>query len=60
MATINLVAIIPLGGLAVKLLRDYERKLKAGEDPGFHVSDLPEARNVALWQDTPETAPLQK
>lgn len=51
MATINLVAILPLGGLAVKLLKDYERKLKAGQDPAFHVSDLPEARNVALWRD---------
>ncbi|MPZ04484.1 alanine:cation symporter family protein, partial [Micrococcus luteus] len=59
MATINLVAIIPLGGLAVKLLRDYERKLKAGMDPGFHISDLPEARNVALWRDEPKTSPLQ-
>jgi len=59
MATINLVAIIPLGGLAVKLLRDYERKLKAGMDPGFHLSDLPEARNVALWRDEPKTSPLQ-
>ena len=51
MATINLVAIIPLGGLAVKLLKDYERKLKAGEDPQFRVSDLPEAKNVPLWRD---------
>ena len=59
MATINLVAIIPLGGLAVKLLRDYERKLKAGMNPGFHISDLPEARNVALWRDEPKTSPLQ-
>ena len=60
MATINLVAIIPLGGLAVKLLKDYERKLKAGEDPGFHASDLPEARNVTLWQDEPETTHREK
>ncbi|UBH25420.1 alanine:cation symporter family protein [Micrococcus porci] len=51
MATINLVAIIPLGGLAVKLLQDYERKLKAGEDPHFRLADLPEAKNVPLWGD---------
>ncbi|MCK6095286.1 alanine/glycine:cation symporter family protein [Micrococcus sp. 2A] len=49
MATINLIAILPLGHLAVKLLKDYERKLKAGQDPHFHISDLPEARGVALW-----------
>lgn len=60
MATINLVAILPLGGLAVKLLRDYERKLKAGQDPSFHVSDLPEARNVTLWQDETQPVPLEK
>lgn len=56
MATINLVAILPLGGLAVKLLRDYERKLKAGHDPNFHIEDLPEAKNVALWHDGDATA----
>ena len=56
MATINLVAILPLGGLAVKLLKDYERKLKAGHDPSFHLEDLPEAKNVPLWHGDDPTA----
>lgn len=49
MATINLVAIIPLGGLAIELLRDYNRQKDAGMDPVFHRDSLPQARNVECW-----------
>ncbi len=49
MATINLVAIIPLGGLAIELLRDYNRQKDAGVDPVFHRDSLPQARNVECW-----------
>lgn len=51
MATINLVAIIPLGGLAVKMLKDYSEQKAAGRDPVFLASSLPQARGVELWQD---------
>ena len=51
MATINLIALIPLGGLGLKLLKDYERQVKDGLDPRFRASSLPEARNVTLWRD---------
>ncbi|WP_313816250.1 alanine/glycine:cation symporter family protein [Citricoccus sp.] len=51
MATINLIAIIPLGGLAVKMLQDYQRQRALGLDPVFRSSSLPEARGVSLWRE---------
>lgn len=51
MATINLIAIIPLGGLAVKMLKDYQRQRALGINPVFRSSSLPEARGVTLWRE---------
>lgn len=51
MATINLIAILPLGGLAIALLKNYDRQLSRGEEPVFRRSELPQARNVELWGD---------
>ncbi|AWB81636.1 sodium:alanine symporter family protein [Corynebacterium yudongzhengii] len=47
---INLVAIVPLGGLAVKLLKNYVAQRRAGQDPVFERSMLPEAKNVECWE----------
>ena len=49
MATINLIAILPLGGLAVALLRHYLKQKAAGHNPVFHRDDLPQAKNVSCW-----------
>ena len=49
MATINLIAILPLGGLAVALLRHYLKQKATGHNPVFHRDDLPQARNVSAW-----------
>ena len=49
MATINLIALIPLGGLAVALLKHYLSELSHGHNPVFHRDDLPRARNVSAW-----------
>ena len=49
MATINLIAILPLGGLAVALLRHYLQQKTKGHNPVFHRDDLPRARNVTAW-----------
>ena len=51
MATINLLAILPLGGLAMALLKDYSQQKAQGRNPVFHRSSLPRARGVTLWQD---------
>ena len=58
MATINLIAIIPLGGVAIKLLKDYSTQKAQGKDPVFHRDSLPELKNVECWDGTdPECQP---
>lgn len=52
MATINLIAIIPLGGLSVALLRHYLQQKAKGHNPVFHRDDLPQAKNVSAWDGT--------
>ncbi|HGM2100280.1 TPA: alanine:cation symporter family protein, partial [Neisseria gonorrhoeae] len=47
MALINLVAILPLAGVAVVVLRHYSVQRKAGLNPVFHRDDLP--RSVRGW-----------
>ncbi|HJE11972.1 MAG TPA: sodium:alanine symporter family protein, partial [Corynebacterium glutamicum] len=42
-------AIIPLSGVAVKLLKNYTIQKKAGLDPVFHRDMMPEVRNIACW-----------
>ncbi|WP_291313073.1 alanine/glycine:cation symporter family protein [Corynebacterium sp. UBA2622] len=49
MATINIIAIIPLGGVAIKLLKNYNKQRIQGIDPVFHRDMLPELPNVELW-----------
>ena len=51
MATINLIAILPLGGLAMALLKDYSQQKAEGKNPVFRRSSLPQARGVSLWDD---------
>ncbi|ARU46410.1 alanine/glycine:cation symporter family protein [Corynebacterium silvaticum] len=49
MVVINLIAIIPLGGVAVKLLKNYNQQKAQGLDPVFHRDMLPELKNVECW-----------
>ncbi|MDR7329647.1 alanine/glycine:cation symporter family protein [Corynebacterium guangdongense] len=49
MVMINLVAVIPLGGVAIKLLRNYAQQKRLGYDPVFHRDMLPEIENVEVW-----------
>ncbi|MBZ8178083.1 amino acid carrier protein [Corynebacterium sp. 3HC-13] len=61
MAIINLIAIVPLGGYAFKLLRNYSVQRSHGLDPVFHRSMLPEAKNVDCWEgDDPVTRDWEK
>lgn len=52
MVLINLAAVIPLGHVAVKLLRNYNEQKRRGLDPVFHRDMLPEIRNVECWDGT--------
>lgn len=49
MVIINLLAIIPLGGVAVKLLKNYNEQRAAGVDPIFHRDMIPGLKNVEVW-----------
>lgn len=49
MVVINLIAIVPLGGVAVKLLKNYNQQKAKGLDPVFHRDMLPELKNVECW-----------
>ena len=49
MAIINIIAIVPLGGVAFKLLRNFSEQRTKGLDPVFHRDMLPELKNVEFW-----------
>ncbi len=52
MASINLVAIVLLSGLVVKLTADYLKQRKAGKEPVFLASDMPDLKgeiDAEIW-----------
>jgi len=49
LAIFNIAAIVPLGGVAIKLLQNYNEQRRKGMDPVFHREMLPEIRNVEFW-----------
>lgn len=49
MVLINLIAIVPLGGVAVKLLENFSLQKAQGYDPVFHRDMLPEVANISCW-----------
>ena len=49
LAIFNIVAIIPLGGVVLKLLKNFNEQRRQGIDPVFHRDMLPELKNVEFW-----------
>ncbi|MFC7464367.1 alanine/glycine:cation symporter family protein [Brachybacterium sp. GCM10030252] len=49
-AIINLIVIALLAPTAMKLLRHYNEQLAQGHDPIFLASDLPEIKNIEVWE----------
>lgn len=49
LAIFNIVAIIPLGGVALKLLKNFNEQRRKGVDPVFNRDMLPEIKNVEYW-----------
>lgn len=49
MVVLNLIAIVPLGGVALKLLKNYNQQKRRGQDPVFHRDMLPGLKNVEAW-----------
>ncbi|VEI52107.1 alanine/glycine:cation symporter family protein [Kocuria rosea] len=52
MATINLVALVLLAGVAVRVLRNYEAQRKQGLEPIFHSGDVPGLSGLGAWDGT--------
>lgn len=49
LALFNIIAIVPLGGVALKLLKNYNQQRRRGQDPVFHRDMLPEIKNIEYW-----------
>lgn len=49
MVILNILAIVPLSGVAIKLLKNFNQQRKQGIDPVFHRDMLPEIKNVEVW-----------
>jgi AGCS family alanine or glycine:cation symporter len=56
MAVVNLVAIAPLGVLALRLLVDYQDQRRRGLDPTFSRGRLPGVEGIQCWEDELEVA----
>ncbi|TDQ53060.1 alanine/glycine:cation symporter family protein [Actinorugispora endophytica] len=50
MVVVNLVAIIPMGALAVRLLKDYTDQRRQGLNPVFTRDRLPDVEGVQCWE----------
>lgn len=48
-AIINIIAILLLGNIAIKVLKDYERQKKEGKNPVFKASDVG-IHNTEFWK----------
>lgn len=52
MAILNLIAIVLLSKIAIKALQDYTAQKKAGKNPVFYASSIPELGNeVEEWRE---------
>ena len=49
MATVNIIAIILLGGIALKVLKDYQEQKAQGLDPVFKAEKIG-IHNTDLWK----------
>lgn len=52
MAILNLIAIVLLSPIVWKLMKDYQRQLKAGKTPEFKIEDYPELQKRIFEQKT--------
>jgi alanine or glycine:cation symporter, AGCS family len=51
MAIVNLTAIALLGGVAFRVLKNYQDQRAAGKDPVFTRDQLPDIAGIELWVD---------
>ena len=56
MALLNLTALLLLSGIAVKVVKDYERQQRMGKIPVFNPNHFPELRGQlepGIWDKNP-------
>nr|WP_086939355.1 alanine/glycine:cation symporter family protein [Thaumasiovibrio occultus] len=51
MATINIIAMLALSGLAIRVIKDYEEQYKAGKTPIFDPNKFPELDELETWHE---------
>ena len=49
MAIVNIIAILLLGNIALKVLKDYETQKKAGKNPVFKAENVG-IKNTDCWK----------
>lgn len=54
MVVVNLVAVLWLSPKVVAVLKNYEAQRKAGLEPIFKASDMPQIKDLAAWDGTDE------
>ncbi|MCJ8505557.1 alanine:cation symporter family protein [Kocuria flava] len=54
MATINLIALVLLAGVATRVLKNYEAQRRQGLEPVFHSGDVPGLSGLGAWDGTDE------
>ncbi|MGL4614920.1 MAG: alanine/glycine:cation symporter family protein, partial [Shewanella sp.] len=62
MATVNIVALLLLSGLAIRVINDYREQLKMGKTPEFDRSKFPELMEQLdneIWEDIANKAPIK-
>ena len=52
MATLNLIALVMLAGVAAKVLQNYMEQRKAGVEPVFKAGDIPGIHGLSAWDGT--------
>lgn len=55
LALTNLVAILPLAGIAARLLKHYRDQRRLGVEPVFHRDDMPDLKNIECWDGSDHT-----
>ncbi|MCX7884180.1 MAG: alanine:cation symporter family protein [Caloramator sp.] len=51
MAVLNIIAILMLGGVAFKVLKDYEGQKRKGLDPNFKAKNIQGLKNADCWEE---------
>ena len=57
MATVNIIALMLLSGLAVKVVKDYREQVNQGIEPEFNIDKFPEIANQlkdSIWAEKKE------